>query len=161
MKRRTMTMTVLVGSLAVGLVAGCASGPSQSSGLPRTGDVVADRQLLMKTQGQAMSEINAKLKTGNIDGVATDAEMLTRTAREIPELFPAGSTSPKSRAKPEIWQKRAEFEGYAKSLGEQSKKVAAIARTKDQAATQAAVAEMGRAACGACHDAFRGPEIKS
>lgn len=161
MKRRAMTMTVLAGGLAVGLVAGCTSSSPQPSGVARTGDVVADRQLLMKTQGQAMSEINAKLKTGNIDGVASDAATLGRTAREIPALFPAGSTSPKSRAKPEIWQKRAEFDNYAKNLEAQSRKVAEVARTKDQAATQAAVTEMGRTTCGACHNAFRGPEIKS
>ena len=159
MKRRAITVTVLVGSLAAGVIAGCASSPQST--LPRSGDVIADRQKLMKAQGQSMTEITAKLRTGNIDGVAADAEVLTRTAREIPSLFPPGSTSPTSRAKPEIWQKRAEFDGYSKGLEEQSKKVAALARSKDQAATQAAVTEMGRTTCGACHNAFRGPEIKS
>jgi Cytochrome C' len=58
-------------------------------------------------------------------------------------------------------QKRAEFEGNAKSLEDEAKKVAALSRAKDQAGTQAAVTGLGRTTCGACHDAFRGPEIKS
>jgi cytochrome c556 len=158
MKRRAFTALFVTGGLACGLLAGCASGDKKMSG---SGDVVADRQQLMKTQGAAMQEITAKLRTGNVEGVATNADTLTSTAPQIPALFPAGSTSPKSRAKPEIWQKKAEFDGYAKNLETQAKRVAQLARTKDQAATQAAVTEMGRTTCGACHNAFRGPEIKS
>jgi cytochrome c556 len=157
MKRRAFTAVFVVGSLAAGLLAGCASGDKKMAG---SGDVVADRQQLMKRQGQAMTDITAKLRAGNVEAVAADADVLTQTSKQIPALFPAGSTSPKSRAKPEIWQKRAEFEGYAKSLEDQSKKVASLARAKDPG-TQAAVTEMGRTACGACHNAFRGPEIKS
>ena len=158
MKRRAITVTLVVGSLAAGLIAGCASGDKKMAG---SGDVIADRQALMKRQGQAMTDITAKLRAGNVEAVAADAEVLASTAKQIPALFPPGSTSPKSRAKPEIWQKRAEFENYAKNLEAQSRKLAEVARTKDQAATQAAVTEMGRTTCGACHNAFRGPEIKS
>lgn len=158
MKRRAITVTLVVGSLAAGLITGCASGDKKMAG---SGDVIADRQQLMKRQGQAMTDINAKLRAGNVEGVAADADVLATTAKQIPALFPPGSTSPKSRAKPEIWQKKAEFDGYAKNLEEQAKKVAGLSRAKDQAGTQAAVTEMGRTTCGACHNAFRGPEIKS
>jgi cytochrome c556 len=158
MKRRAITVTLVVGSLTAGLLAGCATGDKKMAG---SGDVIADRQQLMKRQGQAMTEINAKLRAGNVEAVAADAEVLASTAKQIPALFPPGSMSPKSRAKPEIWQKWAEFEGNAKSLEDQAKKVAALSRAKDQAGTQAAVTGLGRTTCGACHDAFRGPEIKS
>jgi cytochrome c556 len=158
MKPRAITVTLVVGSLAAGLLTGCASGHRMKMG---SGDVVADRQQLMKLQGASMTDITAKLRAGNVEAVAVNADTIALTAQHIPSLFPSGSTSPKSRAKPEIWQKRAEFEGYAKSLGDQAKKVAGLARAKDQAGTQAAVIEMGRTTCGACHDAFRGPEIKS
>ena len=126
-----------------------------------SGDVVADRQQLMKKQGAAMQDITTKLRAGSLDGVAANADILVGTSKSIPGLFPAGSTSPKSRAKPEIWQKKAEFDGYARSLGEQAGKVAGLARANNLAGTQAAIAELGRTTCGACHNAFRGPEIKS
>lgn len=157
MKPRAITVTLIVGSLAAGLLAGCASSDRKMVG---SGDVVADRQQLMRLQGASMADITAKLRAGNVEAVAVNANTLALTAQHLPALFPPGSMSDKSRAKPEIWQKRAEFEGYAKSLETQATKVAALARAKDQAGTQAAVAELGRTTCTSCHDAFRGPEIK-
>jgi len=156
MKRRAWTAVFVMGGLTAGLLAGCASGDKKMAG---SGDPIADRQQLMKKQGKTMQDITTKLKAGSLDGVAADADTLTGTSQQIPALFPAGSMSPTSRAKPEIWQKKSQFDGYAKSLNDQSKKVAGLARANDLAGTQAAVSEMGRT-CGACHDTFRGPEIK-
>jgi cytochrome c556 len=114
----------------------------------------------MKLQGASMADIQNKLKAGNVEAVAVNADTLALTSMHITALFPRGSTSDKSRAKPEIWQKQAEFEGYANTLQTKAKTVADLARKKDQAGTQAAVADLGRTTCGACHDAFRGPEKK-
>ena len=76
-------------------------------------------------------------------------------------MFPEGSVNPAtSRAKPEIWQKWPEFEGYAKSLDAKATQLAATARTGNAQTTGAAVADLGKTTCGACHNAFRGPEIK-
>ena len=65
-----------------------------------------------------------------------------------------------SRAKPEIWQKWPEFEGYAKSLDAKATQLAATARAGNAQATGAAATELGKTTCGACHTNFRGPEIK-
>ena len=40
------------------------------------------------------------------------------------------------------------------------KEVAAVDKTGNAQATQPMVAELGKTTCGACHTAFRGPEIK-
>ena len=158
MKRRAFPALFVIGGLAVGLLAGCASGGDKKA--MGSGDVVVDRQRLMKLQGASMGDISAKMRAGNVEAVAVNAETLALTARHVPALFPSGSTSPTSRAKPEIWQRRAEFDNYAKSLETQATRVATLARAKDQPGTQAAIAEMGRTTCTGCHDAFRGPEIK-
>lgn len=157
MKPRAFTAVFAIGGLAAALLAGCASGEKKSMG---SGDVVADRQQLMKLQGATFGDISAKMRAGNVEAIAVNADTLALTARHIPALFPAGSTSPTSRAKPEIWQKKADFDNYAKSLETQAKNIATLARAKNQAGAQAAIAEMGRTTCTACHDAFRGPEIK-
>jgi cytochrome c556 len=65
-----------------------------------------------------------------------------------------------SRAKPEIWQKWAEFEANAKMLESKATQLAATAQSGNTAATNAAVADLGKTTCGACHTGFRGPEIK-
>jgi cytochrome c556 len=151
---------IVLGSLTALALAGCASTPSSAPKMT-TEQVVAERQRLMKLQGASMQDLQAKLKAGTIEAIAVNAETLAFTAQHIPALFPEGSLSDKSRAKPAIWEKRSEFEGYASSLQTQATKVADLARKKDQAGTQAAVAEMGRTTCGACHDAFRVPPPRS
>ena len=45
---------------------------------------------------------------------------------------------------PEIWQKRAELEGYAKLLNSKATQLAATARTGNAQATHAAIADLGR-----------------
>jgi cytochrome c556 len=141
------------------LAAGCATGRS-SSGMS-SADTIAARQQLMKEQGAAMRSISTKMKAGQAQAVAADAETLATTARRIPSLFPPGSLDPDtSRAKPEIWQKRSEFEGYAKTLETKASALAATARGGNAQATSAAVADLGRTTCTACHDTFRGPELK-
>jgi cytochrome c556 len=132
---------------------GCATGGHTTT----TEQVVAERQRLMKQQGANMQILQVKVKAGNLDAVAMYVETLVATSQQMLPLFPAGSLSDKSRAKPAIWEKWSEFEGYASSLRTQAMTVADLARKKDRAGAEAAVAEMGRTTCVACHDAFRGP----
>ena len=111
--RLTLSASVIViGGLALGLVAGCASKSMSRMG---SGDVVADRQRLMKLQGASWADIQAKAKAGNIEAIAVNAETLALTAQQIPGLFPEGSLTDKSKAKPEVWQKWAEFESAART----------------------------------------------
>jgi len=152
-----MRVPFYAGIAAAGALAVAAFASAQSS----PADAIAARQQLMKDQGAAMRSIGQKGKAGQIADIAVDAETLAKTAAQIPSLFPPGSVDPeKSRAKPEIWQKWSEFEGHAKTLNTKATALAATARTGDPAATTAAAADIGRTTCGACHDAFRGPEIK-
>jgi cytochrome c556 len=148
-------MVVMVG---VGVLAACATTSKMAPS-----EAIAARQQLMKEQGAAMRAIGEKLKANppQVQAVASDAEKLAETSKKIPALFPEGSLNPAtSRAKPEIWQKWSEFEGNAKTLNAKATQFAATARRGDAQATQAAVADIGRNSCTACHDAFRGPEIK-
>jgi cytochrome c556 len=145
---------IVVGGLALGLAAGCASkGMSKTS----SGDVVADRQRLMKLQGASWADIQAKAKAGNIEGIAVNAETLSMTAQQIPGLFPEGSGTEKSKAKPEIWQKWPEFERAAKNLEVQAEKLRDASKAKNEQLTQDIVKDFGRNACGTCHTPFRQP----
>ena len=152
--RLRLTASVIVtASLVIG-VAGCAS---QSASKTGSGDVVADRQRLMKSVGANWGDIQAKAKAGNVEGVAVNAEALAIYSQQIPALFPAGSGTDKSKAKPEIWQKWPEFEAAAKNLGVQAEKLRDAARAKNEQLTQDLVKDFGRQACGTCHTPFRQP----
>jgi cytochrome c556 len=149
-----LRLPMTVGAVAV--LAACATMMAKAPD-----EAIRERQALMKEQGAAMRSIQDKLKAGQVQAVAVDAEKLASTARQIPALFPAGSLNPQtSRAKPEIWQKWSEFEGYARALETKASQLAATSRGGDAQATSAAAADLGKTTCGACHNAFRGPEIK-
>jgi len=97
-RRLTLSASVIViGGLALGLAAGCASKSMSKMG---SGDVVADRQRLMKAVGANWADIQAKAKAGNIEGIAVNAETLALSAQHIPSMFPEGSGTEKSKAKP-------------------------------------------------------------
>jgi cytochrome c556 len=141
--------------LAVAVAAGCASETKTTR--PGSGDIVADRQRVMKLNGAAWAELQAKAKAGNLEGVAVSAETLALNSQQIPSLFPAGSLTDKSKAKPEIWQKWPEFEAAAKKMETDSEKLRDAARAKNEQLVQDIVKDYGRNACGACHTPFRVP----
>jgi cytochrome c556 len=151
MSRRIWFLTAA--ALAPVVAVGCAS-----MGTMKPEEAIDARQKLMKSQGEAWKAIQDKTKAGDVAGVVPEAEKLAKTSREIPKLFPEGSLNPdKSAAKPEIWQKRAEFDAAAKNLQTQAEKLRDTAKTGDKAATQQVVSTFGRQACGTCHTPFRVP----
>lgn len=153
--RLRLTASIIVtASLVIGVAAGCAT---QSASKTGSGDVVADRQRLMKSVGANWADIQAKAKAGNIESVAVNAEALALYSQHIPALFPAGSGTEKSKAKPEVWQKWPEFEAAAKNLEVQAEKLRDAARAKNEQLTQDLVKDFGRQACGTCHTPFRQP----
>ena len=155
MKSKHVRAGVVLGSLVALALAGSATG--QSTAKIWTSDVVADRQRLMKLNGASWADAQAKLKAGNAEAVAVNAETMALIATQITALFPEGSLTEKSKAKPEIWQKWPEFESAVKNYAMQAEKLRDAARSKDRAATEAVAKEFGRQACGTCHQPFRVP----
>ena len=146
---------VAVGGLALVVAAGCAS----MGGSKMTAEQAIDaRKQLMKEQGAAWKNVQDKAKAGQITAITPDAEKLVSTSKEITKLFPEGSLNPeKSNAKPEIWQKRADFDAAAKNLETWAVKLRDTAQTGNAEQTQAIVKDFGRQACGTCHQPFRVP----
>jgi cytochrome c556 len=156
MKRHlNLRFAIVVVSLVTLAIVGFAA----AQGAPNvgSGDVVADRQRLMKLNAASWADAQAKFKAGNIEAISANAETIALNAMHIPLLFPQGSLTDKSNAKPEIWQKRAEFEGAAKNLQAWAEKLRDTSKTKDAAATEAVMKDFGRQTCAACHTAFRKP----
>jgi len=179
MKRRHIRAGLALGSLVAFGLGGCASGGGSDKASMSTpaapaataaaapmakmtpADYVAERQRLMKLNGASWQDAQAKLKAGNVEGVAVNAETMALNAREITKLFPPGSMTDQSKAKPEIWQKWPEFEADAKNFQAQAEKLRDAAKSKDAAATEAVAKDFGRQACGTCHTPFRVPPPRS
>ena len=154
MRSRHVGACIVVVSVAALVLGGCATGGSPKMTAAET---VTERQRLMKLNGASWADAQAKLKAGSTEAIAVNAETMAMNARSITGLFPEGSMTPESKAKPEIWQKWAEFESAAKNFQAQAEKLRDAARSKDKAATEAVAKDFGRLACGTCHTPFRVP----
>jgi cytochrome c556 len=143
----------LGGIIAAGLVAVAASDLSaQMQGL----ELVKQRKKEMGQMGKAFGPL-VKIVKGeneNYDDALASAEIMNANAKKIVANFPAGSgrdAVPESRAKPDIWTKRAEFDAAAAKLVAESEKLIDAAKLKDPQAFRVQFKAYG-AACGACHD---------
>jgi cytochrome c556 len=154
MKGRLGTWSAgVVGGLTVGMIVGCSTAQPKKT----PDQIVEERQQLMKDHGAAWKHVQDQLKAGTLQGVAEDAQKMSDNAKKIPALFPEGSMTEKSKAKPEVWQKKAAFDAAAKNFGDQSDKLKAAALTNNMDAVQAVAKDFGRNACGSCHTPFRVP----
>jgi cytochrome c556 len=150
MKPYPKLRTVLVlGSLAALLVVGLAA--AQTAPKVGSGDIVADRKRLMKLNGASMADLQAKAKAGNIEAIAVNAETIALNSMHIAILFPPGSAAGNTRARADIWQKRAEFDAAAKSLQMLAEKLRDAAQAKDSATVETMVKTFGKQGCGMCH----------
>jgi len=148
---RSILMLVLVAAMA----SACTTGSAPR--MVGTGDVVYDRQRLMKIQAEQWSEIQAKFKAGNIKGIAVNAEVEAVTSMQIVSLFPEGSLTAKSKAKPEIWDRWGEFEATAKNLTIWSERLRDASQANDEKVVADIMKDYSRVACDSCHTAFGGP----
>jgi len=89
--------------------------------------------------------------------VAAKAAQASEHLKKVAQLFPPGTgrdVVPKTRAKPEIWTQRADFEAALTALMEATKTIGDDARTGDVEKVKADWTTVAKA-CGACHG---GPE---
>ena len=155
MKRaRNVWTPMILSSLIVLALASIAAAQAAN---PMGGDPVANRQRLMKLVGANWADIQAKVKAGTPDAVAVNAETIAVMATHVPSLFPAGSATDVSNAKPEIWDKWADFQAASENLESMAEKLRDASKAKDGPAVEAMVKEFGAKACGACHTPFRKP----
>ena len=152
MKTRSVISAVVAGSLVAVALASYAQDMKVGSG-----DIVADRQRLMKLNGASWADAQAKHKAGQIDAIAVNAETMALNAMHIPSLFPKGSQTDKSKAKPEVWEKWDEFVKSSGNMVAWSEKLRDASKAKNAEQVDAIMKDFGRQACGSCHTPFRVP----
>ena len=116
---------------------------------------VAQREANMGRGGGALAAMKQAADSGgDLTALAPRIEWLTRWSEELPTLFPEGSDTAASGARPEVWSDRPGFEAAAGRFRTAVAGLAAPAAANDHAAFLAAWTAV-RAACGACHDAYK------
>src|SRR5215475_8017961 len=79
-------------------------------------DVIEKRQAAMKNNSADAKAIKAAVESKDYATVEAKAKDIMGTADKITSLFPKGSTSGKTKAKAEIWEKSDDFGKAAKNL---------------------------------------------
>jgi len=155
--------TIAVVAAVAGLVL-ASSGPIKAALMGEA--AIKARVAAMKDNGKNVKAIQGFLKEGKgtAADVAKHATAIAATAKKIPSLFPKGSgrgdlSDKQTRALPAIWTDWAGFEKHAGALQTAAEKLATVAKAGDKDAIGKQVAEVGKA-CGGCHKAFRGEEVK-
>lgn len=112
------------------------------------------RQNAMKDVSAANKAIKAAVEEKNYATVEAKAKDIMGTADKLTSLFPAGSTTGKTKAKPEIWDKSEDFGKAAKNMSKAAGELISAAKAGDEAAVGAKFKALGET-CGNCHKPFR------
>ncbi len=112
------------------------------------------RQKLMQGQSALNKAIKAAVEAKDYATVEAKAKDLMASSDGIVGAFPAGSGTGKTKAKPEIWDKAADFASGAKNLSKAAGELAAAAKAGNDADIGVKMKAIGDT-YGACHKAFR------
>ena len=117
-------------------------------------DAIQKRQDAMKGNSAAAKAIKGAVETKDYATVEAKAKDIMGTADKIVSLFPKGSTTGKTKAKPEIWEKPDDFSKAAKNLSKSADELASAAKAGNAADVDVKVKALGEA-CNSCHKQFR------
>jgi cytochrome c556 len=151
-----MKRLIVAGAVAL-MCAGGAAGAQEDAMSPA--EIVAARQAALMMSGVTMGSIKAALDAGApAQSMGFSSAALTRWARALPGMFPAGTGSDAlgaaTKAKPEIWTDRAGFEAKAGDYAAAAARLQELIAAGDTAGAQAQFMVV-RASCQSCHDAYR------
>lgn len=152
-KRALSVATVI----AVG-VAFSTAGTSPSDA--QMSDITKERKAAMKSMGGNIKKLGGAVAGGDSAAAAAAANAINAVASRLPSLFPEGSGSGETLAKPEIWQDFTDFRVKANALETATAKVVAAAATDSLGSDPKAVVGSIGKTCGACHKVYRTPPAK-
>ena len=140
-------------------LAGCATMDDPPSPQLTAQEIVAARQAAFHLSGAAMGNMRGAIeREADPKGQAYAARGVARWARALPALFPDSTAAvTPTRARPEIWRSKADFEAKAAAYAVAADRLAEAAASGDKQA----FADQHRATaatCKACHDLYQAPQ---
>jgi cytochrome c556 len=131
-----------------------------AAALPLQAQLKPEDQIKQRKAGYAIIGANfgslaamaQEKKPFNKDEAARNAQLVAALADYPKAFFGEGTDKGDTKARPEIWQKRSDFDAKMDKMITEAKKLPAAAG--DLASLKKAVADTG-SACKACHDDYR------
>lgn len=130
--------------------------PSQAQ-QPKPEDQIKLRKsayALMGYNFASLANMAQEKKPYNKDEAIRNADFVAMLSTVPKMFFGEGTDKGDTKAKPELWTKRADFDAKMDKMTTEAAKLPQVARTGDLAALKKQVADTG-AACKACHDDYR------
>ncbi|MEX2451044.1 MAG: cytochrome c [Rhodospirillales bacterium] len=123
------------------------------------GNEIAYRRATERALGGHMSALgtilSGRIRKGNAD-IIIHAQAIGNIGKLFHTLFPKGTDKGKTRAKPDIWTKPAEFQKALIDFKQASAALAGVAGKGNPNTTKAAYKAVVKT-CGSCHKQFRHP----
>ena len=119
-------------------------------------DIVAGRKATMTSMDEIGHALDDAVGNGaDVTAMAPQAAKLAELGHDIPAMFPAGTeTANRTRAWPEVWTDRANFERLAGRFATASKKLTTLAAAGDKDGFASQWDTVGNE-CGGCHRSFK------
>ena len=125
---------------------------------PKPEDQIRLRKAAYALMGYTFGSLNAVAEGKRPyakDEVTRNAELLAQLATVPKGFFGDGSDkAAETRARPEIWTKRSDFDAKMDKMVQETGKLAQVAKAGDQAALKKAVSDVD-SSCSACHEDYR------
>lgn len=132
------------------------SGYTQTA-FSRPADAIKYRQAAFQVMGFHSQRIGSMIKGERPfdKAVSTqDAAIIEMMAMQMDAAFPAGTDTPPSKAKPEVWQDAAQFRQKMDELKSSTRKLSEATRSGDLNHIRAAFNQTAQS-CKSCHEGFR------
>ena len=164
--KRTLLLIALVAIPVTAIAQEQAAPPVAPSGPPAAqvvpppapstpDEFVAARQARMARGGGNLASLKQVADAnGDLTTLTPRIERLIQWSVDLPTMFPEGSNTAASGAKPEVWSDHAGFQAAAERFQTAVRALAAPAAANDHAAFMTAWTA-AHDACSACHDAYK------
>ncbi len=123
-------------------------------------DAINKRRDLMKANYDSLKAIKKAVQEKDYATIEVKAKDIMGNMDKVLPLFPKGSTSEKSRAKDEIWEKWDEFSKHPPKVRAVAETLSKAAAAKDETEVQVKFKDLGSespfrsGACYECHKSF-------
>jgi cytochrome c556 len=122
--------------------------------------VVLRRKLMENNNSTVADALNKAIKEKKFAEIEGKCDVIQENMEKVLDLFPPGSLSENTRAKPEIWAKWGDFSKHPANVKKAAQELAAAAKAKNEEAVEVKFKALGQA-CKGCHDSFRAPKPKT
>lgn len=131
--------------------------PVPAPAAPSAAQLVATRQAGMDMSAASLNLLKGASANGMpLKNLAFPANGLAKWAAAMPAMFAESTRNAQSRARPEVWLNRPDFNAKADAFAQSTKALAAAAAAEDKDAFASALASVG-GACKGCHDSYQAP----